>query len=168
MASQFKIFYVGRANGSDEEEELNLFLRQRRVVKVERFFSATSNDSFWTFCVEYLPGAPPATSNESRGSNKTRIDYRDVLSDEDFQLYAELREWRKRRAFETSAPVYTVLTNEQLAAIATRRPRSRAELGRIPGIGESKSQNYGSEILAILQSASPREGKESGCDASGP
>ena len=151
-------------------------MRQRRVVKVDRFFSTTPGDSFWTFCVEYLLGASPESSNESRGSNKTRIDYREVLSDEDFQLYAELREWRKIRASEKSAPVYTVLTNEQLAEIAKRRPRTVSELGKIPGIGESKSQNYGSEIVAILQNVapreevceevSPREGKEPPCDAS--
>ena len=50
---------------------------------------------------------------------KQRVDYKEVLSPADFALFAKLRDWRKATAEQEGIPVYAVLTNEQLAAIAT-------------------------------------------------
>jgi superfamily II DNA helicase RecQ len=98
-----------------------------------------------------------SAQNEERSSEKSRIDYREVLSEEDFLVYSQLREWRKIRAGEKSRPVYTLFNNEQLASIATRRPETVAELGKIPGIGKGRLKEYGAEILAILCEAPKRE-----------
>ena len=39
-----------------------------------------------------------------------------MLKPEEFEVFSRLREWRKAAAEKEGVPVYTVLTNEQLAA----------------------------------------------------
>ena len=43
--------------------------------------------------------------------------------------------------------------NSTLAEIAERRPRSITELASIPGVGPTKLERYGSEVLEALQAA---------------
>jgi DNA helicase-2/ATP-dependent DNA helicase PcrA len=50
-------------------------------------------------------------------------------------------------------PVYAVLTNEQLAAVATKRPASAAALREVEGIGEAKAGKYGSAVLGLMAAA---------------
>lgn len=83
-----------------------------------------------------------SSSGEGR-AGKQRVDYKEVLSPEDFALFAKLRDWRKATAEQEGIPVYAVLTNEQLAAITTKRPGSISQLREVEGIGEAKAGRYG-------------------------
>ena len=47
-------------------------------------------------------------------------------------------------------PAYLVFHNSALEEIATRRPRSLAELAAVPGVGPAKLERYGDEVLAAL------------------
>jgi hypothetical protein len=46
---------------------------------------------------------------------RPKIDYKDVLKPEEFEVFSRLRDWRKSVAEKEAVPGYTVLTNEQLA-----------------------------------------------------
>jgi len=61
-----------------------------------------------------------------------------------------LRDWRKAAAERDGVPVYAVLTNEQLAGIAAKRPESLAGLKEIEGLGDAKAGKYGAEVLAVV------------------
>jgi DNA helicase-2/ATP-dependent DNA helicase PcrA len=61
-----------------------------------------------------------------------------------------LRAWRLRRARADEVPAYVVFHNTALEEIATRRPRSLAELAAVPGVGPAKLARYGEEVLAAL------------------
>jgi superfamily II DNA helicase RecQ len=50
-------------------------------------------------------------------------------------------------------PAYVVFHNTTLAAIAGAKPRSLGELARVPGIGPSKLDRYGDEVLAVVGQA---------------
>ena len=65
-------------------------------------------------------------------------------------LVAELKAWRKGRASDASVPAFVVFSDATLMAIAERRPCDRAALLAIPGIGRSKLDTYGSEVLSIV------------------
>ena len=80
---------------------------------------------------------------------------REVLSPEDFAVYVRLRELRKTIAAEEAIPPYSVFTNEQLAAIVTGRVSSKADLGKIAGIGEARLEKYGSRFLSLLGNTVP-------------
>ncbi len=53
-------------------------------------------------------------------------------------------------AAPTTVPAYVVLSNAVLRAVAIRRPTTLAELAQVAGIGPTKLDLYGDEILAVL------------------
>jgi len=64
-----------------------------------------------------------------------------------------LRRWRLETARAAGVPAYVVFHDTTLAAIASARPASLAELLRVSGVGESKLRKYGDEILQLLRAA---------------
>jgi DNA helicase-2/ATP-dependent DNA helicase PcrA len=64
--------------------------------------------------------------------------------------FGALREWRLERAKADEVPAYVVFHNATLAEIAERRPRTLAELAGIPGVGPTKLERYGEDVLAAL------------------
>lgn len=150
---QYRFFTIPITNPVDSEKELNAFLGSRRVLVVQREFVSNGENSFWALAVEYL-----ANNRESRQPNngKKRIDYREILSTEDFALFSKLREWRKETAEKEAVPVYTVFTNEQLAKIACNRISTVDALREIEGVGEARIRKY-SEILELLRQLTDHE-----------
>jgi DNA helicase-2/ATP-dependent DNA helicase PcrA len=68
-------------------------------------------------------------------------------------LFERLRDWRAGRAKEQGHPAYVVFTDATLEAIAEARPSSVAELVAIPGIGQSKLDRYGEDVLGLVRDA---------------
>jgi DNA helicase-2/ATP-dependent DNA helicase PcrA len=68
-------------------------------------------------------------------------------------VYAALKRWRLQRATADDLPAYVVFHNSTLAEIAGRRPRDLSELGTVPGVGPTKLERYGPEVLAVLGAA---------------
>ena len=64
---------------------------------------------------------------------------------------AALRAWRLERARRDKVPAYVVLSDRHLQGIAVARPASLQELRGLPGIGPTKLEAYGDEILAVLE-----------------
>ena len=73
----------------------------------------------------------------------------------DGPLAEQLRAWRRKRAEADGVPAYVVFNDRTLAALSERQPRSRGELLAVEGIGPSKLDKYGDELLALL---APAEG----------
>ena len=67
--------------------------------------------------------------------------------------FEALRAWRLERARADDVPAYVVFHNSTLEEIASRKPRSLAELGAVPGVGPSKLERYGEDVLAALAAA---------------
>jgi DNA helicase-2/ATP-dependent DNA helicase PcrA len=65
-------------------------------------------------------------------------------------LAEQLRAWRRKRAEADGVPAYVVFNDRTLAALTERQPRSRGELLAVEGIGPSKLDRYGDELLALL------------------
>ena len=64
-----------------------------------------------------------------------------------------LRAWRTQRSDADSVPAYVVLSNRQLEAVAEAMPANERELLACEGIGPSRLERYGDDILAIIDSA---------------
>ncbi|MBY0441645.1 MAG: ATP-dependent DNA helicase UvrD2 [Mycobacteriaceae bacterium] len=71
--------------------------------------------------------------------------------DVDEELLLQLKDWRLRTAQQQSVPAYVVFTDSTLAAIAELLPTTNAALVAIPGIGARKLEQYGSEVLQLVQ-----------------
>src|SRR5438874_894274 len=68
----------------------------------------------------------------------------------DDPLYSALKRWRLERATADDLPAYVVFHNSTLAEIAGRRPRDLSELGAVPGIGPTKLDRYGRDVLRVV------------------
>ena len=69
-------------------------------------------------------------------------------------VFEALRGWRRDVAKEHGVPAYTVFHDSTLHELASRLPRSLAELQGITGIGSTKLQRYGTALLDVMQRAS--------------
>ena len=147
---QHRMFAIPVTGSPDLEEDLNHFLRSHKVISVQKTVEAVDGAPRWCFCVEYLEGAPALGRAGTPSGRSKRVDYKEVLSEADFAVYARLRDVRKELAASEAVPVYTVCTNEQLASLATQRPASLAELKEIDGLGEAKAAKYGQALLDAL------------------
>ena len=155
----FHFFIVPITYPEAAQAELNAFLARERVLNVQRQFVAEGVNSFWAFCVELGAGPGPlpqglkAHPARTAGREKAAaaIDYKQVLSEADFTVFAGLRELRKQLAQQEGVPVYAVFTNEQLAEVAQRRCSTKAALGEIDGIGAARIEKYGQALLGWLQ-----------------
>ena len=71
----------------------------------------------------------------------------------DEELFERLRAWRLEKAGEESVPAFVVFTDATLRALAEIQPRTERELLRVNGIGASKRERYGDEVLALIASS---------------
>ncbi|MGO2035706.1 MAG: ATP-dependent DNA helicase UvrD2 [Brevibacterium sp.] len=68
----------------------------------------------------------------------------------DLELLDRLRRWRARVGLERGLPPYLVLTDASISVIAEMRPRDMQALARVPGIGATKLELYGTGLLSLL------------------
>ena len=67
-----------------------------------------------------------------------------------------LKEWRRQEAAEQKLPAYCVFTDATLIALAEARPGSTADLIKVQGLGPTKADKYGEQVLAILATEKSR------------
>ncbi|MFV0252372.1 MAG: ATP-dependent DNA helicase UvrD2 [Beutenbergiaceae bacterium] len=75
----------------------------------------------------------------------------------DTELFENLRTWRAQVASAIDKPAFTVLHDSTLLAIATAQPRELRQLAILRGIGPTKIEAYGAQILAVVRGESPAE-----------
>ncbi len=142
---QFKLFVIPISNPDKSINELNAFLRSRKIIaKTQEFINANEN-SFYCIMVEYLE-TPYSETPQAQNA----VDYKGVLSEKEFELFSYLREVRKEIAEKEGIPVFAVFTNAQLAHIATHRVKDIAGLMQINGIGKGKTARFGETFLNSL------------------
>ena len=73
-----------------------------------------------------------------------------ALGEADAQLFESLRAWRAETARAHGVPAYVVLHDSTLQTIARARPATIDDLRAIPGLGERKLANYGTQLLALV------------------
>ncbi len=78
----------------------------------------------------------------------------DVKADE--AIVEALRAWRLERARSDGVPAYVVFDNKTMTAIAAAEPQTLEQLAAVPGIGPSRLESYGDEILAAVASVIDR------------
>jgi len=141
---QFKFFSIQAPGGEHVAEELNLFLRSKKVLSVERRLVSTERGVFWHVCVEYLDEAYSAGSRE-------KVDYKKVLDDDSFARYARYKEIRKAISREESVPAYAIFNDEELAAMAKIPQLNASEMRKIKGISDGKVEKYANRFIQPAQ-----------------
>ena len=75
---------------------------------------------------------------KSRATKKATSD----LTQEDQQLFEQLRERRQSIAIDDNVPAFVVFNNKTLLSIVEHKPTSIEEFGKVSGIGEHKKVKY--------------------------
>jgi ATP-dependent DNA helicase RecQ len=71
-----------------------------------------------------------------------------LLEDE---LIKRLKEWRSELARQKQVPAYVIFSDKVFENIAHSKPTTSADLLNVEGIGKVKMEQYGKDILAIIQ-----------------
>jgi ATP-dependent DNA helicase RecQ len=115
--------------------EIRVMLRQdapRRSREVERperrRVAAFGGAGVGAAGVGVAPGAEPAVAS----------------------LFEALRAWRAAEAKVQSVPPYVIFHDTTLREVAAVRPANLDELAQIKGVGASKLQRYGTEVLGVV------------------
>jgi len=91
---------------------------------------------------------------------KTAPKSKKSLNIENGRLFAELKTWRSGMAGLEDIPEYMVLQMKTLAEISRKLPRTPQQLASISGIGKTKAQKYGTELLEIIETYCRENGLE--------
>lgn len=67
--------------------------------------------------------------------------------------FAELRTWRKEKADSLDLPAFCIFSNQTLMDVARKNPKTKSELLNIKGIGPTKVEQFGEELLFVLKHA---------------
>jgi len=145
-----KFFVIPLPDFEYAEQELNAFLSTNRILKVSRELVSTESNCFWTVAVDYLDAGPASTGTGAL-TGKPKVDYREVLSSDEFTLYSTLRDVRKELADREGIKVYNIFSNAQLAEMVQKNVISRSQMSSINGVGEAKLEKYADSFLAELQ-----------------
>jgi superfamily II DNA helicase RecQ len=145
---QLRFFLIPVRAGEEAAGELNRFLAGNRILAIDRQLVQDGANSGWTVCVTYEEG-PGRTSPGRRG----KVDFREVLSEPEFAVFARLRALRKELAEAEGVPPYALFTNEQLAEMVQRRVSTPSALREIPGVGEGRVEKYADAFLRLLTEA---------------
>ena len=66
-------------------------------------------------------------------------------------LVERLRRWRLERSRTDGVPAYVVLHDATLRELAVSQPASHTELAAVKGLGPTKVERYGDDLLAVLE-----------------
>ena len=132
-----------------DQKELNDFLENHEIVKVDTAFVESEN--FWSvvLCFEDMKIVQHIVKDTK--AVKYSVENDNLSPDEEMILDA-LKLWRAEKAKDQNLPVYFIATNKELMSVAKYKPARKEELLDIRGFGKHKIENYGEEILEILES----------------
>ena len=66
------------------------------------------------------------------------------------ELFAKLRELRKKLASSLGVPPYVVFSDISLWSMCTLLPRNMEEFMNVSGVGTVKAERYGRKFLAVI------------------
>ena len=147
---QIKLFTIPASDTGEQIQQFNAFLANHKVLEVEQKFFQNEKGAYWCFCVRYLEGLQP--QKQSQTGFKQKIDYKEVLNEQEFAVFSLLRQGRKQIAAEDAVPAYAVFTDEELAAMAKLSELVASKLIGIKGIGDKKAAKYGEKLIEFFHS----------------
>ncbi len=144
---QIRIFSIPITDNGEMQAEMNRFLAGHRVLEIEQHFYQNEKGAIWSFCVRFIQGS---SANYSNPFVKSKTDYKEILSEQEFAVFSKLRECRKILAANDAVPAYAVFTDEELAGIARLPVIEVGKLISVKGIGDKKAEKYGKQLLELF------------------
>ena len=76
-------------------------------------------------------------------TKQAKTDYKEILDEETFAVFSQLRTLRKQLADKEGVPAYAIFTDAELSEIAKLEEIEPNKLKLIQGIGQKKVEKYG-------------------------
>ncbi|MCY0978605.1 HRDC domain-containing protein [Chryseobacterium wangxinyae] len=134
-----------------DQKMIDDFLNDHEIVKVETAF--VHDENFWSVVLyfnEYKIAVDKDVVKDSKSAKYSAED--EALNSDEIEILDALKIWRSEKAKEQNLPSYFIATNKELISVAKYKPAKKEELLDIKGFGKHKIENYGEEILEILES----------------
>ncbi len=100
--------------------------------------------------------APRAERGKERRNRPKKQPTVESAANADPELAAELRVLRSQLARDGKVPAYVVFPDRTLAALAAEAPRTRESLAALHGMGPSRVEKYGEQLLALIKRATAK------------
>jgi DNA helicase-2/ATP-dependent DNA helicase PcrA len=140
----------------DEEVAEERRLLYVGITRARRFLALSSSSRRPSRFLAALDPAKPKMARPAGTAGRLRVlpgapmTAATALATLDNTLLEALRRWRRERSAEDGVPAYVVFHDATLVEIADSRPRTLPALRRIRGLGPTKLERYGAEILAVI------------------
>ncbi len=129
--------------GEAISEDLNAFLRSKKIIEIKQELVSNPHGAHWCFCIRFMEDYSPFNKN------KEKTDYKRVLDEESFLRFSKYREIRKRLSKEEGVPAFAIFTDEEMAELAKLEELTPSAMLKVPGIGEKKVGKYGRHFFTI-------------------
>jgi ATP-dependent DNA helicase RecQ len=83
--------------------------------------------------------------------NKKKSSESLTLDQEQQNRFEILRLWRKQKSIELDVPAFVIFSDQTLRLLAVKNPQTLEEFEGVYGIGQSKLEKFGWDVLAELQ-----------------
>jgi ribonuclease D len=130
-----------------DQKVLDRFLQENNILKYESAF-VEDEELYWSVIIYYEE--MKISVNEVKLQKYSAEKDAELNPDETKILYS-LKLWRTEKAKDQNVPVYFIATNNELLSITKYKPAKKEELFDIKGFGKHKIENYGEEIIEILE-----------------
>ena len=165
-----------KAGDEQVEEERRLFYvgitRAREHLALSWALAKTTGSRASRERTRFLDGIVPAADDASGGGFRSRRPKRcrvcsgplgtpaekvigrheDCEGGGDEEVFAALRSWRSQVARQEKVPAYVIFSDATLQAISEELPSDEAEMLSISGVGPSKLERYGAQVLEVIRS----------------
>lgn len=132
-----------------DQKMLDDFLEVNEIIKVETAF--VNDECYWSVILYFEELKTTKNTVKESKAVKYSAD-NDVLNSDEEKILDALKYWRSEKAKEQNLPTYFIASNKELMSVAKYKPVKKEELLEIKGFGKHKIENYGEEILEILES----------------
>ncbi|WP_228393959.1 HRDC domain-containing protein [Chryseobacterium artocarpi] len=130
-----------------DQKMLDDFLEGNEIIKVETAF--VNDECYWSVILYFEEKKLKNTVKEPKTIKYSAES--DTLNYDEEQILNALKLWRSEKAREQNLPTYFIASNQELVSVAKYKPAKKEELLEIKGFGKHKIENYGEEILEILE-----------------
>lgn len=132
-----------------DQKILDDFLERNDIIKVETAF--VNDECYWSVIL-YFEELKLVKNTVKEPKMAKYSAENDFLNSDEEKILDALKLWRSEKAREQNLPSYFIASNKELMSVAKYKPARKEELLEIKGFGKHKIENYGEEILEILES----------------
>jgi len=128
---------------------LQEFIKNKEILSMRDYFFMRHEVPYLTVVVSY--NLHPIEQSKSGEKKECDESWRELLKPEDMPLFNALRDWRNETSRRHGFPPYIICTNRHLAEIVHKKITTKNLLAQIEGIGKSKIETYGDDIVALMK-----------------